>query len=431
MAENGRPGLLGRVMSAFKPKAMDATTVASFTQRDLGLYVGSRFTSDAGREVSVQTAMSLDAVQACVKLIAQSIAAMPLYLYRKTPDGRKEAVNHPLYDLLLAAPNSSQTAFEFFECILTAMLLHGNAYVRKLMSNGKIESLQFMHSSRLTISQDARGAYKYAYRKADGTQIDVPSAQVWKIRGYSLDGENGISAIQYGAQVFGTALAAERQAGRAFTNGSLQQIYYSVSAFLTPEQREQFSANVAQSVESGRTPVLEGGIDVKALGLNPADAQLLQSRNYSVESICRFFGVPPSMIGHTSAGTTSWGSGIEAQQLAFLGLTLAPWLRRLEQSLSLNLLTPSERRQYFADYDVSTLLRADSSARSTYMSTMVNNGVMTRDEAREMEGLPKLGGKASVLTVQSAMVPLDEITNNTSADPAAAPGAIVLDRSAQ
>uniref|UniRef100_UPI003CDF867A Portal protein n=1 Tax=Xanthomonas phage phiXacJX1 TaxID=3374911 RepID=UPI003CDF867A len=431
MSENERPGLLGRVMSAFKPKAADAVTVASFSQRDAGLYIGSRFTSDAGREVSVQTAMSLDAVQACVKLISQSIAAMPLYLYKKTPDGRKEAVNHPLYDLLLSAPNSSQTAFEFFECILTAMLLHGNAYVRKLMSNGKIESLQFMHSSRLTISQDARGAYKYAYRKLDGTQIDVPSAQVWKIRGYSLDGENGISAIQYGAQVFGTALAAERQAGRAFTNGNLQQIYYSVAAFLTPEQREQFSANVAQSVESGRTPVLEGGIDVKALGLNPADAQLLQSRNYSVESICRFFAVPPSMIGHASAGTTSWGSGIEAQQLAFLGLTLAPWLRRIEQSLSLDLLTPGERRQYFVDYDVTTLLRADSAARSSFYATMVNNGVMTRDECREAEGLPKLGGNASVLTVQSAMVPLDEITNNTGADPAAAQGTTSLDRSAQ
>uniref|UniRef100_A0AAU7J7Z1 Portal protein n=1 Tax=Xanthomonas phage MK21 TaxID=3148942 RepID=A0AAU7J7Z1_9CAUD len=429
MAEQQGSGLLSKFMGAFRPKAMDATVVQTFSQRDAGLYIGSRFTSDAGREVSVQTAMSLDAVQACVRLIAQSVASMPLYLYKKTPNGRKEAVNHNLYSLLLDAPNSTQTAFEFFESVLTALLLHGNAHVRKIIVGGTIESLQFLHASRLTISQDAKGLKSYAYRKADGTQIDVPRSQIWHIRGYSLDGENGISAIQYGSQVFGTALAAERQAGRAFTNGTLQQIYYSVAAFLTPEQREQFAANVAQSVESGRTPVLEGGIDVKSLGLNPADSQLLQSRNYSVESICRWFGVPPSMIGHASAGTTSWGSGIEAQQLAFLSLTLAPWLRRIEQSLSLNLLTPGERRQYFVDYDVTSLLRADSAARSSFYATMVNNGVMTRDECREAEGLPTVGGNAAVLTVQSAMVPIDSI--NTSADPAAAPGTIALDRSAQ
>ncbi|MBD4920360.1 phage portal protein, partial [Xanthomonas citri pv. citri] len=148
------------------------------------------------------------------------------------------------------------------------------------------------------------------------------------------------------------ALAAERQAGRSFRNGTLQNLYYHVNNFLTSDQRDQFAANVAQSVESGRTPVLEGGISVSAVGGNPADVQLLQSRSYSVEGICRMFGVPPTMIGHSSAGTTSWGSGIEAQQLAFLSLTLAPWLRRIEQSISLNLLTPGERRRYFVDYDV-------------------------------------------------------------------------------
>lgn len=419
MAEQQSPGLLNRMMAAFKPKAMDATIVQSFSQRDAGLYVGNRFFSDAGSEVSVASAMSLDAVNACVRLISQSIAAMPLYLYQKTSDGRKEAVNHDLYSLLLDCPNSANTAYEFWESVVTAILLHGNAYIRKVVSNGKIEALQFMHSSRLTITQDHKGLYSYAYRKADGTQIDVPRGQVWKLRGYSLDGETGISAIQYGSQVFGTALAAEKQAARTFKSGALQSIYYSVEAFLTPEQRTQFSANVAQSVETGRTPILEGGIDVKSLGLNPQDAQLLQSRNYSVESICRWFGVPPTMIGHASAGTTSWGSGVEAQQLAFLSLTLSPWLRRIEQSISLNLLSPGERRRYFPDYDVSALLRADSAARSTYYSQLVNNGLMTRDEAREMEGLPKLGGNASVLTVQSAMVPLDQITVAPSTAPAA------------
>ncbi|VVE52346.1 portal protein [Pandoraea morbifera] len=152
-------------------------------------------------------------------------------------------------------------------------------------------------------------------------------------------------------------------------------------------------------------------MDADTLGINPSDAQLLESRGFSVEEICRWFRVPPWMVGH-SEKSTSWGTGIEQQMIAFLTFTLAPWLKRIEQAISKDLLSPAERTRYYAKFSVEGLLRADSAARATFYSVMVNNGILTRDEVRELEEREPMGGNASVLTVQSAMTMLDAIGTN-------------------
>src|SRR5699024_570729 len=138
------------------------------------------------------------------------------------------------------------------------------------------------------------------------------------------------SVIQYGAKVFGGAIAAENEANNTFTNGTLKNVYYQVDNWLNQEQRDGFHENLQGSVERGETPLLEGGTDVKSLGLNPVDEQLLDSRGRSVESIWRWLRVPPHMVGHTEK-TTSWGTGVEQQMIGFLTFTLTPWLRRIEQ----------------------------------------------------------------------------------------------------
>ncbi|MFX0588412.1 phage portal protein, partial [Glaesserella parasuis] len=125
---------------------------------------------------------------------------------------------------------------------------------------------------------------------------------------------------------------------KTFRNGMLPTVYYKVAAFLKPEQRRMFKAEIQGSVERGEAPVLEGGTDVGTVGINPVDAQLLESRAFSVESICRWFRVPPWMVGHTEK-STSWGTGIEQQMIGFLTFTLGPWLRRIEQSISKDLMT--------------------------------------------------------------------------------------------
>lgn len=243
--------------------------------------------------------------------------------------------------------------------------------------------------------------------------------RIWRIPGFTLDGENGVSVIAYGAKVFGNAIAADRAAARTFRNGLLQTIYYKVQAFLKPEQRTEFKKNLMGSIERGETPLLEGGTEAGTLGIKPSDAQLLESRAFSVESICRWFRVPPWMVGHTEK-STSWGTGIEQQMIGFLTFTLGPWLRRIEQAISKDLLTPGERLRYYPKFTVEGLLRADSAGRAAFYGVMVDKGILTRDEVRELEDREPMGGNAAVLTVQTAMTTLDSIGAGSDADQARA-----------
>jgi HK97 family phage portal protein len=154
-------------------------------------------------------------------------------------------------------------------------------------------------------------------------------------------------------------------------------------------------------------------MEVGTIGINPTDAQLLQSRGFSIEEICRWFRVPPWMVGHTEKAT-SWGTGIEQQMIGFLVFTLGPWLKRIEQSIVKDLLMPAERARYYPKFAVEGLLRADSAARASFYSVMVNNGILTRDEVRELEDRAPMGGNAAVLTVQTALAPLDSLGSNTA-----------------
>lgn len=395
---------------AARLNAADQTIVKSFTQRDASAYTDSLSGSEAGVLVSAQAAMQLDAVWACVRLIAETIASLPFSLYIRGSTGDRVAEGHNLQFLIHDLPNSKSTATVFWEAVVSAMLLQGNAYVEVRRAGGKIASLLFLAPSRLQVTKDLMGNKLFYYTNDNGTQRQVASSSVWQLQGYTLDGVDGVSAIAYGAKVFGTAIAAERQAARTFVNGMMQSVYYKIQAFLTEDQRAMFKENVQGSVERGEVPLLEGGTDVQSLGINPSDAQLLESRSYGVEAICRWFRVPPSMVGH-SGNTTAWGTGIEQQMIAFLTFTLAPWLRRIEQAVTLGLLSDYERLRYYAKFNVDDLLRSDSAARAAFYTAMLAAGAITRDEVRAREGLPLLGDKAAVLTVNSATVPLNGITN--------------------
>lgn len=160
-------------------------------------------------------------------------------------------------------------------------------------------------------------------------------------------------------------------------------------------------------------------MDAVAIGINPVDAQLLQTRAWGVEEICRWFAVPPHMVGHI-VKTTSWGTGIEQQMLGFLTFTLRPWLGRIEQSIQKQLFSQADKSRFYAEFGVDALLRTDSAARATYLSTMTQNGLMTRDEARAYDNREPVGGNADVLTVQSNLLPIDKLGQNA---PTLTPGA--------
>lgn len=374
---------------------------------------------DDGSGITVRSVMQLDAVWSCVRLISETIATLPLSIYERTSSGKRQANQHPLHFIIHDQPNIDCSAAVFWEAMVAAMLLRGAGHAEKLMVGGRLVGLSFLAPEKLSRPRDASGRRVYAYPRDNGTLREIPADRVWTVPGFTLDGKEGVSVLAYGAKVFGSAMAAERSASMTFRRGLLPTVYYKLAAILNPAQRAQFQERIQGSIERGEAPLLEGGTSAETIGVNPIDAQLLESRGFSVEAICRWFRVPPWMVGHTEK-STSWGTGIESQMIGFLTFTLGPWLRRIEQAIAKDLLTPAERLRFYAKFAVEGLLRADSAGRAAFYTAMVNNGILTRDEVRELEDREPMGGNAAVLTVQSAMTTLDSVGTTSDANQARA-----------
>jgi HK97 family phage portal protein len=365
----------------------------------------------AGQQVNERSILQLSAVWACARIIAETISTLPLGLFERVGEGRRSAAGHPIYTLIHSRPNADSTAAVFWEAMIVSMLLRGNGFAEKRVIGGRLVSLDFLSPGRLSVGKDSKGNRRYRYTERDGTQREIPASRIFRIPGFTIDGDWGVSVIEYGAQVFGSALASNNAANSTFEKGLAPTVAFTMQQVLKKEQREEFRKNlktISGALNAGESPLLEGGMDAKTIGINPKDAQLLESRAFSVEEICRWFRVPPFMVGH-SEKSTSWGTGIEQQMIGFLTFTLRPWLTRIEQAINKDLLSPVEQLRLYAEFSIEGLLRADSAGRAEYLSKMVNNGLMTRDEGRAKENLPLKGGNADVLTVQTALIPIDQL----------------------
>lgn len=360
--------------------------------------------------------LRLSAVWGCVRLLSETISTLPMNVYeRKLTGGRRLASEHPLYPLLHRQPNADMTAQTFWQAYIASMLLMGDGMAEKLRrGDGTVVGLDLL--PRGSFTYNAREDVWKITRK-DGTTRDVKSDDLFRTLAFTLDGRNGLSPIAYGCSVFHSALSADQAANSTFRRGLLPTVGFSMDKVLQQAQRrefkEDFKREMAGSMNAGKPFLLEGGMTALAIGINPVDAQLLESRAWSVEEICRWFGVPPHMIGHMTK-STSWGTGIEQQMIGFLTFSLTPWLRRIEQSITKSLFLPAERDRYYAEFEVNGLLRADSAARASYLSQMVQNGLMTRDEARGYDNREPMGGNAAGLTVQSNLVPIDKLGEGTT-----------------
>lgn len=379
---------------------------------------GSAANSPAGIPIDQDRILALSTVWACTRLIAETISTLPLSMYERTSNGKRLASQHPLQFIIHDQPNADSTAAVFWESVVATMLLRGTARAEKLMVGNRLVGLMFLDPKRLAISKTGSGAKQYRYTNDNGTQREIPASRIWTIPGFSLDGQCGVSVIRYGATVFGAALAADTAASSTFANGLMPRVWFKYPKILSPQQREEARENtigrLSGAINAGKPAILENEMEVGTVGINPDDAQLLESRGFSVEEICRWFRVPPFMVGH-SEKSTSWGTGIEQQMIGFLTFTLGPWLRRIEQAISKDLILPAERQRFYPKFNVEGLLRADSAGRAAFYAAMVNNGLFTRDEVRELEDKEPMGGNAAVLTVQSAMTPLDSLSSETDA----------------
>lgn len=391
--------------------AFQSITGVSLTDLRLGAFLAGG-PSISGQRVSVDTALQLDTVWACIRLLSETIGSMPIKLHERQGDGQSSmARDHPLYRVLALAPNADMTPIEFWSCMAACCLAWGNGFAQIMRrGDGQIVALNPLRPDRMTVQRDPNtGAlmYRYSYQ---GKTLMLGEGDIFHIKGFCFDGLMGISPITAGRQSIGAALAAEETAGRMFRNGLLSQTYISAPTYLSAAQKEQAKAILADysgAMNAGKTPLLEGGWKVESIGLKAEDMQLLQTRQLGVATLCRWFGVQPVMIGAMEK-STAWGTGLEQMNLWFLQYGLMPWLQRIEQAVSRCLLSPVERDRYFARFNVDALLRGDSTARAGYMQTALRSGWMTVNEARANDNLPPMPG-GDVLMVQAQMIPLADI----------------------
>lgn len=367
--------------------------------------------SSSGKAVTVDKAMRLSAVWACVRIISTSVAGLPLSIYRRLPDGGREtARDFPLYDVVHNSPNEDMAAFHFWQAVVASMLLWGNAYCEIHRSGGSVIALDFLMPSRVTPEPDDDGRLRYFFQPRKGARREIAQADMLHIPAFTLDGRMGLSAIRYGADVFGSAMSADDAANTTFKNGMMPTVAFSVDKTLNPTQRAEFRdyvKTISGALNAGKSPVLEQGVKPEMIGINPADAQLLESRGHSIEEICRWFGVPPWMVMKTDKGS-NWGTGLEQQQIAFLTYCIMTYTAPIEQCVNKRCLTAVDRIKHYAEFSLEAFLRADSAGRAAYLSTMGQNGYMTRNEGRHKENLPSMPG-GDILTVQSNLVPLDQL----------------------
>lgn len=372
-------------------------------------------TADAGEVVTESSIMALSAVWACANLLSGTISSLPLMVYRTINGVRTVDASHPLYRILHDSPNFDQTAVDFWQFMQASLEFWGNAYAEKVMTNGVVSALVPVSPSMMSVKRLNNGSIEYRWTY-EGQQYVRTDVDMLHIRGFGGNPLGGMSTLRFGRNAFGLARAVDRAAGSTFKNGLRPSGALTFDAFLSKENREIAETHLVEkyvgAINAGRPLVLEGGTKWQQLTINPEDAQMLESRRFSVEEICRFFGVPPHMVGHTE-NSTSWGTGLEQQTLGFQKFTLGPRVRRIEQAISKQLLTAKDRADGVTlEFSLEGLLRGDSAGRSAYYQTMTMIGAMTINEIRALENLPPVEG-GDVARMQMQNVPITEAGNDS------------------
>ena len=354
--------------------------------------------SIAGKSVTERSAMQMTAVYACVRILSEAIAGLPLHLYRYTDKGSKEkAIDHPLYLLLHDEPNPEMSSFVFRETLMTHLLLWGNAYAQ-IIRNGKGEviALYPLMPNKMTVDRDQNGHLYYSYlhssEEADtmkGSTVILQPQDVLHIPGLGFDGLVGYSPIAMAKNAIGLAIATEEYGAKFFANGAAPSgVLEHPGTIKDPSKvREAWQTQFGGSQNSGKVAVLEEGMKYTPISISPEQAQFLETRKFQINEIARIFRVPPHMLADLEKSSFS---NIEQQSLEFVKYTLDPWVIRWEQTLARTLFTPDEKKEYFFKFNVDCLLRGDYSSRMSGYATARQNGWMSANDIREMENLDRI-----------------------------------------
>lgn len=352
--------------------------------------------------IGAANVMALAAVWACVRLIAGNISSLPLMVYRQGANGREVAYDHPLYRVLHDSPNADQTSLNFWQFMAGALELQGNAYSPiKRRGDKSVTSLGVPFApDNVKVKRLSNGALQYEVSNGLGSPKTYRQEDMLHVRGFGGNPLGGLSTLTFGRRTFGLASHIESAAKSTFRNGARPSGVLTVDKTLNKEQRDLAEKLLHEkyqgSMNAGLPMLLDNGVKWETLQINPDDAQMLESRAFSVEEICRFFGVPPHMIGHTEK-TSSWGTGVEQMTIGFVQFTLRERLKNIESTLEKQLLTPADRvAGVRIEFNIEGLLRGDSKSRSEFYKAALGDtqrpGWMTRNEVRKLENLEPVDG---------------------------------------
>ena len=365
--------------------------------RDSGtLFVFGR--ANSGEQVDEKSAMQIATVYACVRLLAESVAQLPLHLYRVTdPDGQEKAKDHPLYKILYREPNPEMTSFSYWEAVMTHLLLWGNSY-SQVIRDGKnaVLGLYPLLPENVEIDRTEDGELYYIYHAytnevpgEKNRDIVFKRDEVLHIPGLSFNGLVGFSPIAMMKNSLGTTMAVEKYGSAFFKNGAQPAGVLEHPGVLKDPQkiRENWVNAYGGPGNAHKVAVLEEGMQYKPISLPPEDSQFLSTREFGVEEICRIFRVPPHMVQDLKRATFS---NIEHQSIDFVVHTLDPWLVRIEKAIVKDLLMEEEKDQFFPKFNVDGLLRGDYQSRMQGYSVGISTGIISPNEARRKENMPPL-----------------------------------------
>lgn len=375
--------------------------------------------TSSGQVVTERSSMQITAVYACVRVLSEAVASLPLHFYQYKEDGSKEkALKHPLYFLLHDEPNPEMTSFIFRETMMAHLLLWGNFYCQ-ILRNGKGEviGLYPLMPNRMTVDRDERGQLYYSYQHQSdeaGTMknetVILRPDDVMHIPGLGFDGLIGYSPIAIAKNALGTSMACDEYASKFFANGAAPSGVLTHPGVVKDVQRlrENFEEAYAGVTNMHKTIVLEEGMKYEPISINPQDSQFLETRKFQTDEIARIFRVPPHLIQDLEYATFS---NIEEQSLEFVTYVLQPWLVRIESSISKSLLSEKEKGKYFARFNVDGLLRGNYESRMQGYATAISNGFMCVNDVRMLENLdlvPEEKG-GNTFMVNGSMQKLSEV----------------------
>lgn len=345
--------------------------------------------TSSGKTVNERTAMQTTAVYSCVRILAETVASLPLHTFKHTENGKEKATEHSIYHLLADEPNPEMTSFVFRETLMGHLLLWGNAYAQIIRDGrGNIIALYPLMPDRMTVDRADSGEIYYIYNK-EGKQYYLRNYEVLHIPGLGFDGLIGYSPIAMAKNAIGMAIATEEYGASFFANGANPGgVLEHPGVVKDPARvRESWNSVYQGTKNAHRVAVLEEGMKFQSIGIPPEQAQFLQTRKFQLNEIARIFRIPPHMIGDLDKSSFS---NIEQQSLEFVMYTLDPWVVRWEQAIKRALFSESEKKEYFVKFNVDGLLRGDYQSRMNGYAVGRQNGWLSANDIRELENLNRI-----------------------------------------